>query len=207
MSITKEYTDEAKINTFLNKTITVGSADDAINQAVDVIDQLTGRNFIADSEASSRLFDGNDKDILPIDECVEITVVQKGDNYYGDSFTTIAEFVQGTNSAGYSKMPFNFSALKAPIRRLALRGYAWLLGRGNHKITAKWGYSVAVPEAIVLATTILASGIYMFNRGGASGNVKSEKIGLYSVSYNNDEGWSAFERAKLAIAQYTKPII
>ena len=207
MSVLKAYTTEAKLNAFLGITIVTGEADDAINEAVDLIDKLTGRNFIADTEASTRLFDGNDNDHLPIDECVSISKVEKGDNYYGDTFTEISEFVQGSNTAGYKELPVNYSEEAIPIRRIFLRGYLWLKGKFNNRITAKWGYSATVPQAIALATTILASGIYMYNKGGASGNVKSEKIGLYSVAYNNTEGWDSLAKAKLTIEQYTKPIL
>ena len=207
MSVVKAYTTEEKIEAFLGVTIVDEASDDAINQAVDLIDQLTGRNFIADTSASARLFDGNDNDHLPIDECVSIDKVEKGDNYYGDTFSEISEFVQGTNVSGFKALPVNYVADKIPIRRIFLRGYLWLKGKFNNRITAKWGYSESVPSAIELATTILASGIYMFNKGGASGNIKSEKVGLYSVAYNNTEGWDSLAKAKLTIEQYTKPIL
>lgn len=207
MSVLKAYTTEVKLEAFLGKDIVAGEADDAINEAVNLIDQLTGRNFIADDTASIKLFDGNDNDYLLIDECISISKVEKGDNYFADTYSTITLFVQGDNTKGYIRMPINYSEDAIPIRRVFLRGYLWLKGIGNNRITAKWGYSATVPQAIALATTILASGIYMYNKGGTSGNIKSEKIGMYSVAYNNTEGWDALAKAKLIIEQYTKPVL
>ena len=202
MAITKEYTTEAKVESFLDISITTGEADDAINAAVDIIDQKTDRNFIADSSASARLFDGNGKQNLCIDECVEITKVEIGNNIYGDSFSEIS--AGGAN--GYYLLPNNYSEKGIPIDEVHVRSRYWIVGFQNHRITAKWGYSAAVPEAISMATTILAAGIYMYNRGGASGNVKSEKIGNYSITYGADSAdkWKSFERALQIIEQYRR---
>lgn len=200
MAIIKAYTTEIKLEAFLNIAITSGEADDAINQAVDIIDQLTGRNFIADSVASVRLFNGNAQQDLPIDDCVSISKVEVGDNGYGDTFTEITE----GGSDGYYLYPNNYSARSLPIRAIHLRSRVWIAGWANQRITAKWGYSTTVPQAIAFATTVLASGIYMYNRGGASGGIKSEKIGNYSVSYSSEEGWKAYKDALTAIGQYRR---
>lgn len=200
MSIIKAYTTEEKLEAFLNTTIVSGEADNAINEAVDIIDRKTDRNFIADDEASARVFYGNGKQDLPIDECISITTVELGQNYYGDSFDEISAGGQD----GYYLYPANYEAKGYPIRVVHLRSRFWVVGYQNHRITAKWGYSETVPQAIALATTILAGGIYMYNRGGSSGDVKSEKIGNYSVTYKDQEGWDAFSRALEVIEQYRK---
>ncbi len=200
MPITKEYTTEAKLNTFLNTTVTPGSADDAINEAVDIIDKMTDRNFIADTVATARRFDGNDLEDLPIDECIEITVVKQGTDLYGDTSSTISE----GGSGGYYPNPRDYAARGKPITAIHLRGLYWVVGYGNHEITAKWGYSEEAPEAIVFAATILAAGIYNYNRGNGGGTIKSEKIGNYSVSYENEQGWDEYNKALAAIQGYRK---
>ncbi len=199
MSIIKEYTTEAKLETYLNKTIPTGQADDAINGAVDVIDGMTDRNFIADTSATARKYNGNDSDNLLIDECVEITEVKLGLDLYGDSKSTLTANVAN----GYYPVPNDYANRGLPINELHLRGRVWIIGFANHEITAKWGYSATVPQAIELAATILAAGIYNSHRGG-SGNKKSEKIGNYSVSYLNDDQWADFEKAKDIVAQYKR---
>jgi len=200
MAVVKAYTTEAKVAAFLNTTITSGEADDAINAAVDMIDKITDRNFIAESTASVRRYNGNDSDNLLIDDCVEITEVSLGLDPYGDSTETLTADV----SNGYYKVPRDFSAQSKPITELHLRGRVWLRGLGNHAITAKWGYSVNVPSAIEFAATILAAGIYNYNRGGGSGSIKSEKIGNYAVTYENSEGWDEYNKALAALAGYKK---
>ena len=199
MAVTKAYTDETKLETYLNKTITDGDADDAINGAVDLIDQLTDRNFIADTTATYRRYDGNDGENLLIDECVEVTEVKLGLTLYGDSTETLTANV----SNGYYVLPRDYSERGKPITEIHLRGRGWTLGTGNHQIKAKWGYSASVPAAIELATTILAAGIYNSHRGGV-GNKKSEKIGNYAVTYTDESGWTDFEKAKDIVQQYRK---
>jgi hypothetical protein len=188
MPITKNYTSEKKVEAFLGVEIEFGGADNAINEAVNLVDKITGRNFVADSVASARLFSGQAGLDLIIDDCVEITKVEMGSDMYGDSFAEVA-------STKYIKLPLNYTAKSLPITRLHVKDDYWTSGVANHRITAKWGYSVAVPSAVELATTILAGGVYMFNKGGASGDLNSESIGNYSVSYANAEGWKAYKRA------------
>ena len=203
MSVIKKYTTHEKIEGFLNKTITLGSLDDAINSAVELIDQLTQRNFIADTSASARTFDGSSGQDLEIDECVEITKVERGLDEYGDSYEEIS--AGGLN--GYYLKPANYAAKSRPITTVHLRDRYWLAGMQNCRITAKWGFSASVPQGIELATTVLAGGIYNYNRGGASGNIKSEKICNYSVTYDNESGWDAWDRAKQLIQTYKRYVL
>lgn len=202
MPVTKAYTTEARIEKFLNATIASGEADEAINEAVDLIDRITGRNFIADTTASERLFDGNDTNDLPIDECVDVTLVKRGLDSYGDN----TETVSAGGSTGYYKKSNNAAERGVPFRMLHLRTSVWLSGLQNQKVTAKWGYSASCPAGITLAATVLAAGIYSYNRGGSgAGTIKSEHIGDYSVTYEDSEGWDAFNRAKKILETYTKP--
>jgi hypothetical protein len=193
------YTTKAKVEAFLNETITATLATE-IAQATDLIEKKTDRKFEADSVASIRYYSGNGLKDLLIDECVEITKVEQGNNYYGDSFSEIGS----TGLDNYSLYPKNYASMGVPIRAVYLRNRIWLVGRDNHKITAKWGYSLTVPSAIELATTILTAGIYSYNRGGASGELASENIGAYSVSYKTEEGFKALKQALQIIEQYRR---
>jgi hypothetical protein len=202
MPVTKAYTTEAKVAAFLGKTIASGAADDAINSAVDIIDRLTGRSFIALSAAAARLFDGDGGCELEIDECIEVTLVEVGNDEWGDSRSTVA----AGGSGGYYLLPRNNkdnSGNTIPYTSILLRSQRWTPGHGAHRITAKWGYSASCPKAVEVAATILAAGIYGYNSQGG-GNVKSESIGNYSVTYENEEGWEALVRAKSAIEQYRR---
>ena len=198
MAVKKNYTTELKLEAFLGGlSIVTAEAEDAINQAITLVDKLTGRNFVAGTTESERLFDGKGKEQLLIDDCISISEVKVGSDYYGDSKTTLT-------TTEYIKLPNNYSAKGFPISRLHLKNDIWQTGMQNHSVKAKWGYSLACPDDISFATLVLASGMYMFNRGGASGGVNSESIGNYSVSYENEEGWKNYKRAISILDGYKK---
>jgi hypothetical protein len=200
MAVIKPYTTEALLETFLGITIPSGDADLAINSAVQVIDNTTGRNFIAETSASIRLYDGSNARELMIDDCIEITLVERGLDEFGDFFETIPS----SGLLRYYTRPINAEAKGLPFTSLILRSHYWFKGIENQRITAKWGYSEDVPPAIQEAATILASGMYMYNLGGASGAVTSEKIGNYAVTYDSDAGWRAYKNALQIIQQFTR---
>jgi len=198
----KEYTTKTKIETFLCESVD-GTLADIMLSVEDYIDGYTGRNFKADTTASARKYSGNGSQELSIDECVQITKVELGNNEYGDTFTEIT--ASGTN--GYYLWPENYASEVVPVRGIHLRGRYWTAGWANHQITAKWGYSAAVPSAISQAATILAACIYRHGAGGGIGGVKSEKIGDYSVSFSGENGAALeaeFARAKALMDKYKK---
>jgi len=197
----KGYTTESKLEKYLNVDITDGDAENFILAAQAYIESLTGRNFKADSEASSRLYEGNDRRDLIIDDCVEVTKVEVGSNMWGDSFT---EVDNSGSTPEYYLIPPNYEERGVPIRKIGLRHRTWIFGHANHRITAKWGYSASVPEDISFAATVIASGMYYQNRGENTGAIKSEKIGEYSVTYADQKGYSDLERAKTILDLYTK---
>lgn len=191
----KGYTTKAKVEKLLNVSISI-DIDEFISAAEKIIDNITGRNFIAVSTAVARLFDGDDTCELLIDDCVSISKVEVGNDCWGDTFTEILS----TGSARYYKEPVN----NTPITKVILRDRVWGVGKQNCKITAKWGFSTAVPDDISLATTIIASGIYNYNRGGL---IQSEKIGNYNVAYSNEQGsvsYADIERAMTILNSYKK---
>jgi len=197
----KGYTTESKIEEYLNVDIADGDADNFILSAQAYIDNITGRNFKADSDATSRLYDGNDRQDLMIDDCVEVTKVEVGNNMWGDSFT---EVDNSGSTPEYYLLPTNYEEEGIPIWKIGLRNRRWIYGHANHRITAKWGYSSSVPEDISFAATVLAAGMYYQNRGENTGAVKSEKIGEYSVTYADQKGMSDLERTKIILDLYTK---
>lgn len=197
----KSYTTEGKIEDYLNISITEGDASAYILATQKLIENITGRNFVADSEASARLYDGNDRQAIRIDDCVEITKVEVGNNQWGDSFT---EVDNDGDTPEYYELPANYSGEELPIDKVGLRTRYWISGHANHRITAKWGYSEIVPDDISFAATVIASGMYYQNRGENTGAVKSEKIGQYQVSYADQKGMSDFEQAMAILNTYKK---
>ena len=201
----KGYTTKEKIEEFLNTTVDPSiDIDFYIETAENLIDKLTGRNFIADDTASERLFDGDSTDTLLIDDCIEVTKVERGQDTYGQSF----EEISAGGSSGYFKYPQNHNVKGIPITKLLLINKRWPCGNQNNRITPKWGYSEEVPADISFAATVIAGGMYNAERGGGTGDIKQERIGNYSVTYDVGAGsggsWSSFERAKTIINNYKK---
>lgn len=191
------YTTESNLEDFLNIDITSGEADTAMEQATELIDNITKRTFETGT-ATVRWFKGNGRKLLRIDDATEVTKVEKGNDKWGDSLSTV-------DSDDYILQPRNYSERGIPIKGIYLKSGYWGFtedGAENHKITAKWGYSDTPPDDIVLATTIIASGIYSQNR--SSGHVEREKIGNYWVTYGSDKGWNGLERSKSILDNYTR---
>ena len=204
MSLLKNYCSTVDLENYLHIDIDAGGADFAINGAVSIIEKLTGRVFKSDEVASIRYFDGDGSRELMIDDCVEITKVELGLNTYGDS----REEIPATGLTGYIKQPFNNSAVERPITSILLRDRRWIVGNGNHAITAKWGYFTAVPADIKLSAIILSAGIYLQgkNSNGSNG-IKSESIGNYSVSYDDPSGWEDYDKVMKILLNYKKYVI
>lgn len=194
------YTTKTKCEDFLGITISLTDAkfDDFISAAQSYIDQYTERNFEADTEASERSYNGNGSYVLPIDDCVEVTEVSLGSNFWGDSYSIID--TSGTDR--YYTLPYNNEADGVPINAILLRSRYWIRGTGNHKIKAKWGWSANVPDDIAWAATFLTASIY--KQGGNIGGITSERIGEYNVSFADTEELKDFNKVKSILDGYKK---
>ena len=162
------------------------------------IDQETGRSFIADETAVSRFFDGDGDSEFFTDENIEIEFVK----IYDSEDTLEYTLLDGVHILSH---PYN----EKPIRKIfakpnnALNFSTFPRGLRNIEISAKWGFSENVPEQIRQACTVLVAGIVNFSNN-ADGEVKSEKIGDYSVTYK-DNNFEDFQRAKAIIKNLVKP--
>lgn len=199
----KGYTSKLNIENYLLITIDPSfdsQVDSWIEDIESFIDEVTGRNFIADANASARLFSGTGEQELLIDDCVEIETLETGNDQYGDNFTV----VDNNQGIKYLTLPENALDNRMPIKSLVLRHSVWNSGIKNHRITAKWGWSVNCPGDIVMVATTLVAHIYKFGRGGISDGVKSERIGNYSVSYQSDKDVQEFNNAMAVLNKYKK---
>lgn len=205
----KGYTDKTAIQNYINDTIDA-SLDSQIDEWIEaverIIDAKTNRNFKADSEASARLYSGDGSRDMIIDECVEITKVEVGNDDYGASFSEVAS----SGADRYFVEPENYSAKGLPIFKLILRARRFIEGVQNQRITAKWGFSASVPKDIKFAATVFVAGIYNQNRLESGEDIKSEKIGNYQVTYNTDKGensWADFSRAMEILGRMKRIVI
>lgn len=191
----KNYTTEQKIADYLGITLVAGMFDDVMEGVEAYIDKYTGRNFVADTDASDRLFDGRGSRKLRIDDCIDIISVEIGNEDFGGTFTAITDFVKLPNN----ELP------KTEI--ITTDGTAFILGIGNHKVNAKWGYSVAVPADITQACTMISAGVYSFGQSGGGQGVKSEKIGDYSVSYKEQNANQVITQVQGILDRYKKMML
>jgi len=193
-----KYTSEEQIETFLNEDIDAGKADDAILAAEKYIDNITGKDFKASDTVSERKISGNGNQTMVIPECVEITKVEVGEDFYGDSKTEISE----GGASGYILLPTEYEDNEIPINEIWLRGRVWTKGLQNCLITAKWGFSIDPPDDIVFVATFLAASIYKQGRSGNIGGVKSERIGEYSISFSAGSDLVDFNKAQIILNSY-----
>lgn len=184
----KGYTSQTAIENYLLIDIDE-SFDSQITSWIEAIetfiDRYTDRNFVADATASERTYDGNGKTDLLIDECIEVTTV------------TISD--EEVDEDSYLLYPAN-SERKYKIH---LTDQYFTQDYQNVVIEAKWGYSEDCPADITLAATVFVAGIINFSNN-AKGKIRSQTIGRYSVSYDNDRGWQDFDRAKDILNSYKR---
>jgi hypothetical protein len=201
----KGYTNESKIENYLLQDIHSSFStqiDSWIEGVEKIIDKITGRNFIADSTASARLYDGDGSTELLIDEAIAITKVEVGNDSYGANFTEVV----ASGADRYFLKPDNYAAKELPVHKIILNARTFTSGIQNNRVTAKWGYSAAVPADIEFAATVFVAGIINQHRQGGD-EIKSEKIGNYQVTYNTDDksnSYADFVRAQEILKAYTK---
>ena len=128
----KGYTSRIEIQNYLLITIDASQqaqVDAWITGMEAYVDRMTGRNFIADAVASEKKYDGDNTGVLLIDDCVEVSEITIDD---GDPLDTDDYYLYPAN--------------ELPKRKIKYPGGTFPRGYQNISVTAKWGYSVTVPE-------------------------------------------------------------
>jgi hypothetical protein len=182
----KGYTSRQLIENYLLITVDpsfYAQVNEWIGEIEKYIDNKTGRNFVADTVATAKLYDGDNSQTLLIDDAVSITGIEID----GEALTTDEYYLYPANNT--------------PKRKIVLTGRRFTRGKQNIEVTAKWGYSVTVPDDITHAATILVAGIIKI--ADTTKNVRTESIGNYSVTYS-DAGWDDFKRANGILESYIK---
>ena len=188
------YTTFDKVKDYL------GSLDSGLEDAVETwiegisrrMDQMANRLLVIDTIGSGedtpiKYYDGNGRNRLTIDEVQTIEKVEIGDAN-GENFSEESNFI---------KYPAN-----VPHYELVLKSGYFPCGIQNVKVTGDFGLFEDVPKDIELACTILVAGI-IINRN-SSGQVSSEKIGNYSVSYDTDQGKQDYQYALDTVSSYRR---
>jgi hypothetical protein len=144
----KGYTSIPFIENYLLTTIDVSfysQINEWISQIEKYVDKITGRNFVADTSVSTKKYDGDGSNKLLIDDAILITKVEIGSDVNG---------WDEIDSADIYQYPTNTS----PKTKIVIEGI-FPKGYQNVRVTGKWGYTATVTDDVVLATTVLVSGI------------------------------------------------
>lgn len=195
----KGYTTRTELENYLLTTIDstfYSQIDSWIADIEAYIDNITGRNFKADTVATVKVYDGDNTGHLIIDDCVEVTEVKIGDD------TPLNKDESGIDD-DYYLYPSNILP-KTKIKLVG--GYFPNWPPQTIKVKAKWGYSVNVPGDIKNATTVLVAGMINYSNN-SDGEVKSMSIGRYNVTYKDEKQWQDFDRLDSIFKHYVKYII
>lgn len=171
----KLYCSKSDIENYLVLSIDVAFDDQIdiwINAVSEMVRVMTNRDWLADTTANARLFNGSGNGSIEVGDFIGTPVVEIGEDY-------ATGFVATTN---FITSPYN-SENKTDI---VMKNETIPYGIQNVRVTAKWGYGATVPNDIKQAVTILASAIVLAGTN-QDGEIESEKIGNYTVKYKNDQ--------------------
>jgi len=193
----KGYTTRQEIENYLLITIDptfYNQVDDWIEQIEAYIDSITGRNFKADTVDSIKYYDGDDTPNLIIDDLISLTELNIGGNIMSpdtDPILADGDFIL-------------YPANKLPVTKIQMRGsYFPAYPQRCIKVTGKFGYSITPPKDVMTSATVLVAGIINYSLN-ADGEVQSETIGRYSVTYKTEKQWQDFERVNTILDYYKK---
>lgn len=171
------YTTQAKVLQYLGLSALpspLSSLDDFIAAAVSFIDKYTGRSF-DEGDPEDRKYDGDSSNLLLIDEASAITTVKIYDNSGNLLFTL------GTGD--YVLYPENKTAKNAI--KLKSGRQVGSFQKGSQNVTVSGTFGGDLPDAIAFAATQLVGAMVEDNYINATGDIKSESLGEYSVSYQS----------------------
>jgi hypothetical protein len=189
------YTTATKVREYTS----VGSMTDEVIEgyiavASKEMDRLADRKLGVDElesgdEAPYAYYNGNGEAELAIDDVFDIEEVALGDEY-GENFSAMANVIK------YPKV--------APHNKLLARSGYFAKGVQNVRVKGMFGLFETIPADLEFACTVITAG--MINNKNSAGEIKSESIGNYSVSYVTDSQGQDYKQAIDTIATYRKVI-
>lgn len=175
------YTTKENIEAYLLLTIDPDfdtQIDKWIGSATEYVRNITNREWLA-GEETTRYYDGSGSQQMLIDDFIDATDVKVGEDW-NENMVTIEYVV-----APYNRVNKNTIIYKDDYFPCGLQNVA---------VTAKFGYSEEVPSDIEFATTVIASAIVLAQTN-QDGEVASEQIGNYRVTYKDDKHKDDFVQA------------
>ena len=175
------YTTQAKILEYLGLSALpspLTSLTNFINAVQKYIDNYCNRKFEQES-ATSKLYDGDGCGNLVIqDDILTLSKIEILDEDGDVEYTLDSSddyFLYPANETPKKEIVINKD--NAPIG-------IFPSGNQNIKLTGTFGNSATVPDDISLAATMLVAGIIEDNYVNATGDIKSEKLGEYEVTFD-----------------------
>ena len=150
------------------------------------IEKMIDRTLFANDVDAEFKYSGNGKEYMMIDDFMSVTSVELD----GVDITADVYF-EPVNKKPYYKMYYDNGVFER--------------GRQNIIITGKKGYMlVANPkEDLMHAATVLVAGIVNHSKN-SSGEVKSESIGRFSVTYTTDSQKTDYQNALTTIMRHRR---
>lgn len=185
-------TDQVAVQNYMLIDIDAGfvsQINDWIQAIGEYMDKATNRQLIADETAADYKYDGTGKKSIVIDDFVTITKVMDGSN-----IITTSCFLYPANST--------------PKWRMEADSRIFTKGRQNIVVTGRRGAydEDTLPEALKFTATVLLAGIINYAYDDSTGDVQSETIGRYSVTYANTKQREDFAAAMQSLKQYRRPV-
>jgi hypothetical protein len=186
----KQYVTVEEVSKYLLLDIVDSFQDQVDNWIIAMSNQvalMTNREWLAGSAEypETRYFDGKGNAYLRIGEAIDIDAVYVGEDY-GENFVAITDYITYPYSGNL-------------ITKLIRKDNAFDRGIKNIKVVGRFGYGETVPEDIKFAVVVMVAGLIM-NQTNQDGEIESEKIGNYAVTYKTDEQKNDFNTAKNIIA-------
>jgi hypothetical protein len=196
-----------------------------LDSTSDMIDKFCNRpdGFLGDTTATARTYVGTGGAVQWIDECVEVSTVEVKDAPSDTTFVTWAagDFFAATGDPDWpnlNKLPYTLIIVSATGNYnlftsgtyTGLRGFRRApMGRGvpTVQITAKWGYSVSVPNVIKQACLTQASRWYQRGKSGWARAIGQPELGQLRFSGNVQSILDEDLRAMLVASRMVLPAV
>lgn len=182
------YATQAEVEAMFGSTITNTNLSFYLRSAEDYINNYCNTIFIEPANDVTFSYDGTGEPRLDIDTFTSITEVSIDD-----------EVVTVTNEQPNQEY---FSAIRYEK--------CFPLGVSNVSVTGKFGTATEVPADIKFVTSVLTVGMVNSASSTASGDIKKETIGRYSVEYETSSTgdtsekvtWASFSKAHEILGNY-----
>ena len=198
----KGYTSIGNVENYLLITIDASFHDQVgttwLETIEQIIDKTTGRNFIADTSFSDKTY-----------EVFKKRAVSIGGNFptirdlITDEFIEFEQLTLDSTVIASSKLliyPTNTTP-KNRIRTTDAGGIVFTTGEQNIVISAKWGYSIAVPSDIEFVATVFLAGIIL-ESWTSEGEISSVTLGRYTLTYKDKKQLRDFKTAQDILRGY-----